>query len=257
MTDNELKELLDREAARINSPSFIGGDPVQFPRRFEDLRDIEIVSLLTSSIAWGNRRMICRDCERMLSLMEHHPYAYVMDEGYEELDDGENIHRTFFNLHFKYFLRGLRRIYSSNASLHDFAAKKRVGDEELPSWKLVEAINHELSEANGDDCSQSVASRCLPQNLGTTALKRVNMALRWLVRNDGIVDMGVWNVIKPSQLYIPLDVHVGDISRQLGLLTRKSDDKRAVLELTSRLRDFNPADPVVYDYALFGIGMNL
>ena len=103
----------------------------------------------------------------------------------------------------------------------------------------------------------AVASRCLPQNLSTTALKRVNMALRWLVRDDGIVDMGIWDVIKPSQLFIPLDVHVGDVSRELGLLSRKSDDKRAVLELTGHLRRFNPSDPVIYDYALFGIGMRL
>lgn len=83
------------------------------------------------------------------------------------------------------------------------------------------------------------------------------MALRWLVRDDGIVDMGVWTVIKPSQLYIPLDVHVGDISRELGLLTRKADDRRSVLELTERLREFNPDDPTIYDFALFGIGMKL
>ena len=98
MTSNDLKDLLDSEAARINSPGFISEDPVQFPRRFEDVRDIEIVSLLTSSIAWGNRRMICRDCDRMLALMGHHPYAYMMDEGYEDLDDSGNIHRTFLTV---------------------------------------------------------------------------------------------------------------------------------------------------------------
>lgn len=257
MTEKDLKELLDTEAVRINAPEFIGEDPVQFPRRFSDVRDIEITSLLTSSIAWGNRKMICRDCDRMLALMDNEPYAYMMDEGYEDLDDGGNIHRTFFNRHFKYYLRGLRRIYMKHGSLQDFAVSERIADTELPSWRLVEGINRELALANGDMADSSVASRCLPQNLATTALKRVNMALRWLVRDDGIVDMGVWDVIKPSQLYIPLDVHVGDVSRELGLLTRKSDDRRAVLELTSRLRDFNPEDPVVYDYALFGIGMRL
>ncbi|WP_297058019.1 TIGR02757 family protein [uncultured Duncaniella sp.] len=257
MTHNDLKELLDSEAARINAPSFIGEDPVQFPRRFDDPRDIEITSLLTSAIAWGNRRMICRDCDRMLSLMDNEPYKYVMDEGYEDLDDDSNIHRTFFTRHFKYFLRGLRRVYATSGSLQDFAFREGIYAAELPSWKLVESLNRELSAANGEKADQSVASRCLPQNLSTTALKRVNMALRWLVRNDGIVDMGIWNVIGPSQLYIPLDVHVGDVSRELGLLSRKSDDKRAVLELTECLRSFNPNDPVIYDYALFGIGMRL
>lgn len=257
MTDKDLKDLLDSEAARINSPAFIDDDPVQFPRRFGDLRDIEITSLLTSSIAWGNRKMICRDCDRMLSLMDNKPYTYMMDEGYEDLDDESNIHRTFFNRHFKYFLRGLRRVYERHGSLQDFARAERIEESELPSWQLVAGLNRELAEANGADADASVASRCLPQNLNTTALKRVNMALRWLVRDDGIVDMGVWDVLKPSQLYIPLDVHVGDVSRELGLLTRKSDDKRAVLELTENLRRYNPSDPVLYDYALFGIGMNI
>lgn len=257
MSDNELKELLDTEAARINAISFIDEDPVQFPRRYDDLRDIEITALLTSSIAWGNRRMICRDCDHMLALMGHHPYAYMMDEGYEDLDDAGNIHRTFFNRHFKYFLRGLRRVYEAHGSLQGFARSEHIAEAELPSWRLVEGLNRELALANAPCDDSSVASRCLPQNLSTTALKRVNMALRWLVRDDGIVDMGVWDVLKPSQLYIPLDVHVGDVSRELGLLTRRSDDKRAVLELTDALRRFNPADPVLYDFALFGIGMKL
>ncbi len=255
MTERDLKDLLDTEAARINSPSFISDDPVRFPRRYTDLRDIEISSLLTASIAWGNRKMICRDCDRMLALMDNQPYKYVMDEGYEDLPDGENIHRTFFTQHFKHFLRGLRSIYSRYGSLQEFGRAEAIASAELPSWKLVEGINRELREA--DAAGNSLASRCLPQNLATTALKRVNMALRWLVRNDGIVDMGVWDVLTPAQLYIPLDVHVGDVSRELGLLSRKADDRRSVIEVTDRLRRFNPADPVVYDFALFGIGMKL
>ena len=255
MTSNDLKDLLDSEAARINSPGFISEDPVQFPRRFEDVRDIEIVSLLTSSIAWGNRRMICRDCDRMLSLMGHHPYAYMMDEGYEDLDDSGNIHRTFFNRHFKYYLRGLRRIYSRRGSLQEFGRHENIGAAELPSWKLVEGINRELAEANGDGADSSLASRCLPQNLSTTALKRVNMALRWLVRDDGIVDMGVWRSIPKSKLFIPMDVHVGNTARSLGLLTRKANDRKSTEELTGLMRTLRPDDPCLFDYALFGIGV--
>ncbi len=255
MTENELKDLLDTEAARINSPSFIGDDPVQFPRRFSDVRDIEIASLLSATIAWGNRKMICRDCDKMLGLMDNEPYNYVMDEGYEDLPDGMNIHRTFFTQHLKYYLRGLRKIYADHGSLQEFARSLDVASDEAPAWKLVDGINRELALATpGHD---ELASRCLPQNLGNTALKRVNMALRWLVRNDSIVDMGVWDVIKPSQLYIPLDVHVGDISRELGLLTRNANDRKSVNEVTSHLRRFNPSDPTVYDFALFGIGMKL
>lgn len=257
MTDNELRELLDSEAARINSPAFIADDPVQFPRLFDSLPDIEIAAFLAASIAWGNRRMICRDASRMMALMDHQPYNYVMDQGYEDLDDTGNIHRTFFNRHFKYFCRGLRSIYTSHSTLQEFARAEGVASSEAPAWALVEAMNRKLHEANGPAADTTVASRCLPQNLTTTALKRVNMALRWLVRRDGIVDLGVWDCLTPDRLFIPLDVHVGNTSRELGLLSRRAADRRAVVELTERLRSFNPADPTLYDFALFGIGMKL
>lgn len=253
MTETDLRLLLDSEAARINSPAFIGADPVQFPRRFSAQEDIEIVALLCATIAWGNRKMICANCEKMLQLMDYAPHAYVMDEGYEDLPD-MNIHRTFFARNLRHYLRGLHEIYKRYGNLAGFARSKAVAECEAPSWKLVEALNHELTQANGGIAD----SRCLPQNLRTTALKRINMALRWLVRDDGIVDIGIWRgIIKPSQLFIPLDVHVGDTARELGLLTRRADDRRAVEDLTAALRRFRPEDPVIYDYALFGIGMNL
>ncbi len=255
MTENDLCDLLDREAARINSPAFIDADPVRFPRRFERQEDVEIAALLCSSIAWGNRKMICSNCEKMLRLMDYQPYAYMMDRGYEELPD-INIHRTFFARDLRAYLRGLRAVYARHRTLDDFAARIHAGDSETPSWTLIEALNAVLREENRDHPEANL-SRCLPQNLATTALKRVNMALRWLVRDDGIVDMGLWKSIRPSQLFIPLDVHVGDTARQLGLLTRRADDRRSTLELTAALRRFNPADPVLYDFALFGIGMGL
>lgn len=255
MTDNDMRDLLDREAARINSPEFAEADPVQFPRRFERQEDVEIAALLCSSIAWGNRKMICANCEKMLRLMDYQPYNYMMDRGYEELPD-INIHRTFFARDLRAFLRGLRAVYARHPSLDAFSASIRAGESETPSWTLVEALNAILREENRDHPEANL-SRCLPQNLASTALKRVNMALRWLVRDDGIIDLGLWRSIRPSQLYIPLDVHVGDTARELGLLTRRADDRRATVELTAALRRFNPADPVLYDYALFGIGMGL
>lgn len=246
----DIGEMLDREAARINSPEFIAADPVQFPRRFSERADIEIASLLAATIAWGNRTMICRDAERMFALMDWQPHAYVMDRGYEELPDG-NIHRTFFASDLREWLRALNAVYTRYETLDDYALAKRVGDDEMPAWALARALNAELAEANpgGRLC------RCLPQNLDQTALKRLNMALRWLVRRDGIVDLGIWRSIEPRQLFIPLDVHVGNVSRQLGLLTRRANDRRAVVELTEALRRYRPDDPVIYDYALFGLGI--
>ena len=120
MNKKEIKELLDSEAFRINQLSFIEKDPVQFPRRFEIIQDIEIVAFLAAMLAWGNRQMICRDIEKMLGLMDHSPFNYMMDEGYEDLDPNLNIHRTFFAAHLKHFLKGLRRIYSDYGSLDAF-----------------------------------------------------------------------------------------------------------------------------------------
>lgn len=252
ISERDLRDLLDSEAARINSEAFIACDPVQFPRRFTSLQDIEIASLLASTIAWGNRKMICRDADRLLAMMDNQPAQFTLDGAFEELPDG-NIHRTFFVKNLRHYLRGLRLIYQKYGSLQEMARRNGVAEAEAPAWRLVEVINRYLQEAN-DGLTDS---RCLPLNLDTTALKRVNMALRWLVRRDGIVDMGVWDVIKPEQLRIPMDVHVGNVSRQLGLLTRKQTDRRAVEMLTDRLRQFRPDDPTLYDYALFGIGMKL
>ncbi len=253
MTDNDLRELLDTEARRINSPEFIDKDPVQFPRRFSATADIEIAALLSATIAWGNRKMICANCEKMLRLMDYQPHAYVMDRGYEELPD-MNIHRTFFARDLRHYLRGLHAIYSRYPSLADFAKARGIASTEAPAWELVRALNEELCKANGGETD----SRCLPLNLNTAALKRINMALRWLVRDDGIVDIGAWRgVLDPSQLFIPLDVHVGNTARQLELLTRKANDRKSVEQLTEVLRRLNPSDPVLYDYALFGISLKL
>lgn len=247
----DLAELLNREATRFNRPEFIADDPVQFPRMFSDKRDIEIAALLASTIAWGNRTMICRSANKMFGLMDWQPYNYVIDRGFEELSPDDNIHRTFFNRNLAHYLRGLHAIYTKHGSLEAFVSATGAAASEAAAWHLADAINRELSAANGD-CADS---RCLPLGLDKSALKRFNMALRWLVRNDGIVDLGIWDSIKPSQLYIPLDVHVGNVSRALGILERKQNDRRAVEELTDTLRTLDPADPVRYDFALFSIGI--
>ena len=247
---DDIRRLLDEQVIRINRPEFIKDDPVQFPHRFSDIRDIEITAFLSASIAWGNRKMICRDADRMLGIMQNSPYAYVMDGAYEELDDRLNIHRTFFASDLKYYLRGLRKIYLSHTSLDSFAHNAGAGTSEMPSWTFAGALGKALADAN-DGMSNS---QCVATNLETTALKRINMALRWLVRDDGLVDLGVWTSIPKSKLYVPLDVHVGNTARDLGLIARKSNDRKAVMELMEPLRMWRPDDPAIYDFALFGIG---
>lgn len=251
--DSSIARLLEEEAQRINSPAFIDADPVQFPRRFSNIRDIEIVAFLSAMIAWGNRKMICRDAERLLDLMNNEPIEYLNSGVFENLEDSRNIHRTFFARDLKYFLRGMKAIYNRFPSIDALGHSINVGEDASPAWRLVEEIQKYMYQANeGKSCSQ-----CFPTNLSNTALKRINMALRWLVRDDGVVDLGVWESIPKSKLYIPLDVHVGNVSRQLGLLERKSNDRKAVEQLTAVLRQLDPSDPVKYDFALFGVGLGL
>lgn len=249
--DSRMRELLDEAVARINVPGFVADDPVQFPRRFGALCDVEIAALLCAIMAWGRRPMILRDCERLLALMEGRPHEYVMSGEWAELPDSLNIHRTMFASHLKYMLRGLREVYRRHGSLEAFcAACVPEGAAQAP-WLLGEALRRLLADVNGG----AGCPECLPTRMDTTALKRVNMALRWLVRDDGVVDMGVWKCLRPSQLYVPLDVHVGNVSRSLGLLCRRSNDRKAVELLTASLRLYDPADPVRYDFALFGLGV--
>lgn len=248
----KVAELLDDAVAHINTKDFIADDPVQFPRRFTDLRDIEITALLVSTIAWGNRKMILRDARRMLDIMQNRPYEFVAEGCFEHINDSVNVHRTFFGRNLKHFLRGLRDLYARYDNLDTFCRASGSADAELPAWHLARCLNGVLADANkGTD-----DSRCLPLNTDASALKRLNMALRWLVRDDGIVDLGVWKSLKPSQLFIPLDVHSGRTARTLGLLERRADDRRAVVALTEALRTLRPDDPAVYDFALFGIGVS-
>lgn len=248
-----IRNLLFSEACRINNPKFILSDPVQFPRKFSSIPDIEIVSLLVSTISWGNRKMICRNADRLLQLMEYDPLNWCLNDEYEHLPDTLNIHRTFFAKNLKYYMRGLKWIYSHFSTLEEFAIKNDVISTEVPAYHLALVLNRLLMHSN-----HGVAdNRCLPTNLESTPLKRLNMALRWMVRDDCIVDIGIWKSIKPSQLLIPLDVHSAETSRKFGFITRKSTDKKALFQLMNTLRPLNPKDPALFDFALFGLGMGL
>lgn len=247
-----LKPQLDKLVETYNVPQFVESDPLQFPKRFDDKRDIEISAILTSTIAWGRRSMILRDAERMHALMDNMPFPFLMEGNIDEISE-DNIHRTFFGRHLRYFLRGLREVYRKYGSLEQFADSIGAQHTQAPAWEVAKALNAILAQANSRFPLDG-PTRCLPDKVDASALKRFNMALRWLVRDDGIADIGVWDIIKPSQLYIPLDVHSGNTARSLGLLTRKANDRKAVEELTANLRILHPDDPTVYDFALFGAG---
>lgn len=249
--DIPIKELLERYVEKNNTPDFIPNDPVQFPRRFTDKRDIEIVSFLSAILAWGKRSLILRDVERLLNEMDNQPYNYLKEQAFLDFDADRNVHRTIFGRHFQYLMNGFYSLYKKYDSLDDFSFKQKFGDSPLPSFSFAEALLKIMIDSNGGKKCPEV----IPSNLQSTALKRINMAIRWLVRDDGIVDMGIWKSIPKSKLIIPLDVHVGNTSRSLGLLTRKANDKKSALQLTEKLKEFCPEDPIKYDFALFGIGV--
>ena len=252
MIDRELSELLLEEAVRINRPEFVEKDPVQFPRRFSNVRDIEIAALLTAAISWGKRSMILRNADRMLSLMGNEPYRYMTERGYEDLDGVQNLHRTFFARDLQWYLRGLREIYARHGSLDAFAAHIGAGGDSAPAWRLAAEMHKIITDANGG----ATCAQCIPTNLTTTALKRINMALRWLVRDDGIVDIGVWKSIPKNRLFIPLDVHSGNTARELGILQRKANDRKSAEIITQAAREICPDDPALLDFALFGLGVS-
>lgn len=238
----DLKGFLDEWVDKINVPAYIDTDPVQFPLNYSHLPDREVAAFLTATITWGNRKMILNSATRMFEKMGASPFDFVMSEGYANLQGG-NIHRTFFEKDLVYLCQGLRACYLEFGSLEAvFAGKTNL-------WEGIETFRNSLAAAN-----EGIFSKHVSNPTTNSACKRLHLALRWMVRNDGIVDLGDWKSISPAELYIPLDVHVGRVSRSLGLLDRNQNDKKAVEALTELLRGFNPVDPVAYDFALFGIG---
>ena len=247
--DRWYKRFFD---SKIFVDDFIKSDPVQFPRRYSKRADVEIAAFLAATIAWGRRDLIIRSAEKMFALMGGGPAAYVMSDGsragnhvgnHVGNQKGVCIHRTFFEDDLRYFCKGFTHCYAKYGNLENlFCADADI-------WQGIALFREEMAAANGGLYTKHIAS---PE--AGSACKRINLALRWLVRK-GPADIGLWKKILPAALHIPLDVHVARTARKLGLLSRKSNDKKAVIELTENLRKFCPEDPVKYDFALFGIGI--
>lgn len=245
---NHLKMMLDEKAQQYNCASFIANDPISFPHSFSRREDIEIAALLASVIAWGNRKMILRSGSKMLyEIMRSAPYDYVMSGEWESLDDRMNIHRTFFASDFKYICRGLQSVYSKYGTMEQLF-------EGCSPWEGIENLRKELAAVNGGAYTRHISNPMPGKGKPASACKRMHMMLRWLCRKDGIVDIGIWNSPHPSQLMVPIDVHVARTARMLGLVSRKQNDRRTVEELTAKFRELLPDDPVKYDFALFGAG---
>lgn len=247
-----LKEMLDEKADRYNTAAFIEDDPICIPHLFSRKEDREIAGLFSATIAWGQRATIIRNATRLMQLMDHSPFDFVMHSSESELGTLEKFtHRTFNGQDARYFVLALRNLYTGHGGL-----EKVISD----FWKDHHGeAGRALSSFRDLFFSAGEPGRTakhVADPLRGSSAKRLNMFLRWMVRSDGRgVDFGIWKDIPMSQLCCPLDVHTGRIARALGMLRRNSNDWAAVLELTALLREFDPDDPVRYDFALFGMGM--
>lgn len=251
-TDEEaLKAYLDARADFYNRPAFIDTDPIQVPKQFTTTEDIEIAAFLTATLAWGQRCTIIGKAKQLLALMGNSPYDFLIHARGKDFSVFETFcHRTFNATDALYFLHTLKRLYLFQDGLHGvfqkgFAAGTDAGN----------AIAHFRQVFFADE-HPARTRKHVPDVLKGSSAKRLNMFLRWMVRKDNRgVDFGLWDDISPSQLCIPLDLHVGNTARRLGLLRRNQNDWKAVMELTAQLRRWDAADPVKYDFALFGISI--
>ena len=250
MNSSELKSFLDEKVLQYNTLDFIESDPVQIPHLFSQKEDIEIAGFLSATIAWGNRKMIIKNSHRMMDLMGNAPYDFVMSHSETDLERLENfVHRTFNGQDFTSFIKSLKHIYKNHNGLE---AVFSVNQEVHSMQKSI----HEFKKIFFEIPHQYRTQKHISDPLNNSAAKRINMYLRWMIRQDNKgVDLGIWKNISPALLSCPLDVHSGNVARKLGILTRKQNDGKALTELDLKLREFDVEDPVKYDFALFGLGV--
>lgn len=248
----ELKPLLDRINDQVESPEYIRHDPVQFMHAFDSKQDREIAGFLAAMMAWGRRDIVISKTEELLQRMGNQPYRYVLGYSPFRISDFNGFrHRTFKPIDIHGLLSTLHVIYNS---MDDFESFWRDCYDHSPiqNGNLLSCFHHRFMALSVEMAPRT--RKHISDPLKKSTAKRLCMYLRWTVRKNSPVDAGIWNFINPSDLMIPLDVHVARQSRQLGLLTRKSNDWKAVVQLTSILRKLNPGDPARYDYSLFGLG---
>lgn len=249
--DPEIRELLERLYDRYDRPEFIECDPIAVPHRYTDPADREIAGFLAATIAWGNRKTIVRNGHRMMHCMDDAPADFVRHASERELATLDRfVHRTFNGGDLRDFVVALRRVNAAHGGLGAFFESRYEASGSLA--ETFAAFRRAFFAADH-------APRC-EKHLSSiergAACKRLCMFLRWMVRRDARgVDFGLWRRIPASALFIPLDVHAAATGRLLGLLARRQNDWRAVEELTEALRRYDPADPVRFDFALFGAGM--
>lgn len=252
MTDPiSIKDFLDEKLYTYNNKSFISNDPICIPHLFSKKEDIEIAGFLAATLAWGNRKSIITNAGRLMEWMDYAPGEFIKHHGKKDLKPFEKfVHRTFNGKDCLFFLKSLQNIYQNHGGL-EIAFK--TNQTELSLKHSIAAFRERFLETTHLPRSEKHISNPLQKS----SAKRLCMFLRWMVRKDKKgVDFGIWETISPASLCLPLDVHTGNVSRALGLLERKQNDWQAVEEITHLLRTFDANDPIKYDFALFGIGVD-
>jgi uncharacterized protein (TIGR02757 family) len=250
---HNLKPFLDECVEKYEKPAFIQDDPISIPHRFTRLQDIEIMAFWVSMLAWGKRKTIIQKSMQLIDLMDNTPYDFI--KNHQENDRKRFLHfkhRTFQPLDALYFVQFFQTYYQKSDSLETAFAQYI-----LPQSPNIEAslLHFNKFFFSLEDVPNRTRKHVSTPATGS-ACKRLNMFLRWMVRSSAKgVDFGLWQNIRPAQLLMPLDVHVERVARKLQLLEREKTDHKAVLELTAHLRQFDPDDPVKYDFALFGLGV--
>ena len=250
MHQDELKSFLDEKVELYNQPHFIESDPIQIPHLFSIKEDIEIAGFLSATIAWGNRKMIIQNAHKMMDLMGNAPFDFVMSHTENDLERlGNFVHRTFNGGDFVTFIKALQHIYTNHGGLEEVFTAHQGKD------NMQQSI-HEFKKLFFEIEHQNRSQKHISDPLNNSAAKRLNMYLRWMIRQDNKgVDFGIWKNISPTMLSCPLDVHSGNVARKLGLLSRNQNDGKALAELDLNLRKLDSSDPVKYDFALFGLGV--
>lgn len=264
-----LQSFLDAKVAQYNRPEFIENDPIVIPHSFSKKQDIEIMGFWAATLAWGQRVTIIKKCRELITLMDGAPYDFIIN--HEEPDLKKLLsfkHRTFNDIDTLYFISFFRYHYERFDSLEDafipkppnpLKGEQQEANQKAPllgGWEAKDHLNYFRSYFFSLPDYPHRTKKHVSSPSQKSTCKRLNMFLRWMVRkDDNGVDFGIWNRIKPADLICPLDLHVDRVSRKLLLITRKQTDWQTAVELTERLKQFDPLDPVKYDFALFGLGI--
>ena len=251
--NHDLSSFLNKKVKEYNRPTFIIADPICIPHAFTKKQDIEIAGFFAAIFAWGNRTTIINKSRELMQLMHNAPHDFCLQHSETDLKKLLHFkHRTFNTTDLLYFISFFNQHYKNFSSLENAFTKNITAADE----NVENALNgfYEYFFSLEDVPHRTLKHIASPAK--NASCKRLNMYLRWMVRKDNCgVDFGIWKKIKPSQLIVPLDVHVARVARHFKLLERKQTDWQAALELTAALKQLDANDPAKYDYALFALGV--